>query len=162
MRGARVRSQTSDGGGGAGGAESAPGRSLRRRHARWGWSRGVHPGREFTDWIAEATAGDAWLREHPPEIEWGVGGVPPAEIAVSDPIVQTLIAAGGDLGQTRGIGGLDNWHDGATLTVEAGIPAVCFGPGDIHRAHTVDECVPIRDLVACAQRIALAALRFCG
>jgi hypothetical protein len=23
------------------------------------------------------------------------------------------------------IGGLDNWHDGATLVLEAGIPAVC-------------------------------------
>ncbi len=118
--------------------------------------------REFTRWIAEETAGDPWLRDHPPEITWGVGGVPPAEVPAGDPIVQTLLAAGRDLGQPHELGGLDNWHDGATLTVEAGIPAVCFGPGDIHRAHTVDECVPIRDLVACAQRIALAAMRFCG
>jgi acetylornithine deacetylase len=117
---------------------------------------------EFTQWIAEATAGDPWLRDHPPEIAWGVGGVPPAEVPAGDPIVQALLAAGRDLGQPHELGGLDNWHDGATLTVEAGIPAVCFGPGDIHRAHTVDECVPIRDLVACAQRIALAAMRFCG
>ena len=118
--------------------------------------------REFTDWIADAAAADPWLREHPPEIVWGVGGVPPAEVAEDDPIVQTLLAAGDDLGQIRQLGGLDNWHDGATLTVEAGIPAVCFGPGDVHRAHTADEYVPIDDLVACAQRIALAAMRFCG
>jgi acetylornithine deacetylase len=118
--------------------------------------------REFTDWIADAAAADPWLREHPPEIAWGVGGVPPAEVAEDDPIVQTLLRAGGDLGQEQRLGGLDNWHDGATLTVEAGIPAVCFGPGDVHRAHTADEYVPIDDLVACAQRIALAAMRFCG
>ena len=117
---------------------------------------------EFSDWIADATSGDPWLREHPPEIVWGVGGVPPSEVAEDDPIVQALLAAGGDLGQLQRLGGLDNWHDGATLTVEAGIPAVCFGPGDVHRAHTVDEHVPIDDLVACAQRIALTALRFCG
>jgi acetylornithine deacetylase len=117
--------------------------------------------REFTEWIAEAAAGDPWLAAHPPEIVWGVGGVPPAEVPTDDPIVQALLAAGGDLGQPQRIGGLDNWHDGATLTVEAGIPAVCFGPGDVHRAHTVDEYVPIDDLVACAQRIALTALRFC-
>jgi acetylornithine deacetylase len=118
--------------------------------------------REFTDWIADAAAADPWLREHPPEIAWGVGGVPPAEVAENDPIVQALLAAGDDLGQIRQLGGLDNWHDGATLTVEAGIPAVCFGPGDVHRAHTADEYVPIDDLVACAQRIALTAMRFCG
>ena len=70
--------------------------------------------------------------------------------------MQALLGAGGDLGQSGELGGLDNWHDGATLTVEAGIPAVCFGPGDVHRAHTVDEYVPIDDLVACAQRIALS------
>jgi acetylornithine deacetylase len=117
---------------------------------------------EFSDWIMEATRGDDWLREHPPEIEWSVGGVPPAEVAVDDPIVQALLAAGGDLAQPQTLGGLDNWHDGATLTVEAGIPAVCFGPGDVHRAHTVDEFVPVDDLVACAQRIAVTAMRFCG
>jgi len=76
--------------------------------------------------------------------------------------VQALVEAGLDLGQPHHLGGLDNWHDGATLTVEAGIPAVCFGPGDIHRAHTADEYVPIDDLVACAQRIALTAMRFCN
>jgi acetylornithine deacetylase len=118
--------------------------------------------REFTEWIADAAAGDPWLLANPPEIVWGVGGVPPAEVATDDAIVQTLLTAGGDLDQPRRIGGMDNWHDGATLTVEAGIPAVCFGPGDVHRAHTVDECVPIDELVACAQRIALTALRFCG
>jgi acetylornithine deacetylase len=123
---------------------------------------GTRVEREFETWIAEAAARDPWLREHPPEVVWGVGGVPPAEVADDDPIVQTLVAAGRDLGQPHELGGLDNWHDGATLTVEAGIPAVCFGPGDIHRAHTADEFVPIEDLVACAQRIALTAMRFCA
>ena len=42
------------------------------------------------------------------------------------------------------------------------MPAVCFGPGDIANAHTVDETVPVADLVACAQGIAVAAMRFCG
>ena len=42
----------------------------------------------------------------------------------------------------------DTGHDGATLTVEAGIPAVCFRPDDDHRAHTVDEYVVVDDIVA--------------
>src|SRR3954454_4009390 len=50
--------------------------------------------REFEAWIAEAPAPVPWRREHPPEVVWGVGGVPPAEVADDDPIVQTLVAAG--------------------------------------------------------------------
>ncbi len=125
-----------------------------------GWGSGVMD--EFTSWIARAAEADPWLRRHPPTIEWVVGEVPPAEVSADDPIVTALIGAQRDLGRTARLGGLDNWHDGATLVVEGCIPAVCFGPGDIHQAHAVDECVPIADLVACAQGIAVAAMRFCG
>jgi acetylornithine deacetylase len=102
------------------------------------------------------------LREHPPRIEWLVGEVPPAEVDAGDPVVTALLDAQRALGREAKLGGLDNWHDGATLVVEGGIPAVCFGPGDVHRAHTADESVPIADLVACAEGIAVAAMRFCG
>ena len=98
----------------------------------------------------------------PPTIEWVVGEVPPAEVAADDPIVKALLEAQRDLGRTGRLGGLDNWHDGATLVVEAGIPSVCFGPGDIQQAHGVDESVPVADLVACAQGVAVTAMRFCG
>jgi acetylornithine deacetylase len=125
-----------------------------------GWGREVEA--EFEAWIAAAAAADPWLREHPPAIDWLVGGVPPAEVDARDPVVQALLGAERDLHRSPRLGGLDNWHDGATLVVEGGIPAVCYGPGDIHRAHTVDESVPVADLVACAQGIAVAAMRFCG
>jgi acetylornithine deacetylase len=46
--------------------------------------------------------------------------------------------------------------------VEAGIPAICLGPGQISLAHTSAESVPIADLVVCAQAIVVAAMRFCG
>lgn len=65
-------------------------------------------------------------------------------------------------GRPGGIGGMDNWHDGATLTVEAEIPAICLGPGDSYLAHTTSESVPVADLVACAQILAITALRFCS
>ena len=44
MRSARIHSQTSDGGGGVGRAEAEAGRPLRRRNARWSWSRREHIG----------------------------------------------------------------------------------------------------------------------
>jgi acetylornithine deacetylase len=118
--------------------------------------------REFEAWIARAAAADPWLRDHPPRIEWQDGGWPPAEVSPAEPVVEVLLGAQRGLGRRARLGGLDNWHDGATLIVEAGIPAVCYGPGDIGLAHGADEHVPIAELVACAQGIALAAIRFCG
>jgi acetylornithine deacetylase len=124
-----------------------------------GWGTKVE--REFTDWINRAAAADPWLARHPPTIEWTVGGVPPAQVDPDEPIVQTALAAVQAIGRLGKLGGLDNWHDGATLTVEAAIPAICLGPGDIQLAHTTNESVPITDLVACAQALAVTAMRFC-
>ena len=87
--------------------------------------------------------------------------MPPAEVPVDHPIVTTALGAASATGRPSKLGGLDNWHDGATLVVEAGIPAICLGPGDVRLAHTAAESVPIADLVACAQALAVTAMRFC-
>lgn len=125
-----------------------------------GWGSRVE--REFTEWILAETARDPWLAEHPPRIAWLLGGVPPAAVPIDHPIVTTALAAASDVGADSVLGGLDNWHDGATLTVEGGIPAICVGPGDIALAHTASESVPIAELVACSQALAVTAMRFCG
>jgi acetylornithine deacetylase len=117
---------------------------------------------EFVDWIRRAADADPWLAAHPPRIEWAAGEVSPAEVPADDPVVEAAVGAVRAVGREGRLGGLDNWHDGATLTVEAGIPAICLGPGDVHLAHTSSESVPVADLVACAQALAVAAMRFCG
>jgi acetylornithine deacetylase len=75
--------------------------------------------------------------------------------------------ASADIGRPGKIGGLDSWYDGATLTQLGGIPSIAYGPpgfsaDGLSVAHTVDEFVPVDGLVACAQGIAVAAMRFCG
>ena len=40
--------------------------------------------------------------------------------------------------------------DDAAFLNEAGIPAVCYGPGSIEQAHTDDEWVDIRQVHTCA------------
>jgi acetylornithine deacetylase/succinyl-diaminopimelate desuccinylase-like protein len=57
---------------------------------------------------------------------------------------------------------MDSWHDGATFTRFGATPSICFGPGELEQAHTIDESVRIADLVAGSQALAVAALRFCG
>lgn len=118
--------------------------------------------REFEDWVARAAAADNWLRAHPPVVDWEIGGVPPAEVSAGEPIVAAVGDAARALGRAAPLAGFDNWHDGAWLIVEGGIPTVCFGPRALRVAHTVDEHVPVADLVACAQTLALTAMRFCG
>jgi acetylornithine deacetylase len=123
-----------------------------------GWGTAVQA--EIVDRIECAAKADAWLAENPPTIEWATGGVPAAEISAEEPIVQTMLAAGADIGRSGQLAGT-GWVDGATFT-RSGTPSICFGPGDSRLAHAVDEHVPIDSLVHGAQALAIAALRFCG
>jgi acetylornithine deacetylase len=116
---------------------------------------------EVEEWVGRACAADPWLVEHPPSFTW-TADIPPMEIPPGDPIVQTVLTASADVGEPARLAGLDSWYDGATYTLSAGTPSVAFGPRSIAWAHTIDEHVPVDDLVRCAQAIALAAVRFCG
>jgi acetylornithine deacetylase len=130
-----------------------------------GWGAAVR--REVEQWIVKETAHDDWLAAHPPRINWWANGVMPMEIPEWTPIVATMLDAGADLRLRRELGGLDSWYDGATFTHLAGIPSVGYGPPGFDPdgatvAHTIDEYVPVDGLVACAQALAVAAMRFCG
>ena len=123
--------------------------------------------REVEQWIARETAQDEWLREHPPVIEWWSNPVMPFEISPDEPIVSIMQRATADVGRPGRLGGLDSWYDGATLTRLAGIPSVGYGPPGfdaegVSVAHMIDEYVPVDGLVASAQGLAVAAMRFCG
>src|SRR5687767_15955587 len=69
----------------------------------------------------------------------------PSDVAVDAPVVERLRRAlEGEKIPVR-IEGLSAWTDAALLN-EAGIPAVCFGPGDISLAHAAEEYVPVEDI----------------
>jgi acetylornithine deacetylase len=131
-----------------------------------GWGSSVR--REVEEWIVrDCAARDDWLAEHPPVFEWWPNPVMPMDIPASDPIVATMTDATSDVGRPGRISGLDSWYDGATLTQLAGIPSIGYGPPGIDAegvsvAHMIDEHVPVEGLVACAQGLAVAAMRFCG
>jgi acetylornithine deacetylase len=124
-----------------------------------GWGRDVEA--EIAAWVARAADADAWLREHPPVVEWDLD-IPPAEVNPELPIVRTMLAATAAAGRPGGLGGLDSWFDAATFTRFGATPSIGYGPRSIAWAHTVDEYVPVDDLVACAQALALAAVEHCG
>jgi acetylornithine deacetylase len=103
---------------------------------------------------------DSWLASHPPTFRWHTE-VNPSDTPVDTPSVQALLGANAALGLPVRLGGLGSWYDGATFALETGTPSLMYGPSSIDWAHTVGEYVPIDDLVACAQGIAVAGWRLC-
>jgi acetylornithine deacetylase len=124
-----------------------------------GWGSAVEA--EVAERLSRAAATDDWLAEHPPAIRWSTG-VMPMEISPEEPIVAATLEAAGDVGRAGELAGLDSWYDGATFTLLGGTPAIAFGPSGFGTAHAIDEYVPVDDLVACAQALAVTAVRFCG
>jgi acetylornithine deacetylase len=73
-------------------------------------------------------------------------------------VVQSLAGALRDAGEPVRIDGMTAWTDAALLT-DAGIPAICFGPGDITLAHAAEEWVEVEEIERAVQvlvRLALA------
>ena len=118
---------------------------------------------EFEDYIHRVAQTDPWLREHPPEIEWGIGGVafPPVEVLPEHPLIQTVSRAHEQIvGQPR-YPGFEAVTDIAWFAAK-GIPGFMYGPGPIATAHAVDECVDIAELITCTKVLALTIVDWCG
>ncbi len=82
---------------------------------------------------------------------------PPNDVPVSSPVVLALQSALAAAGLPPSVDGLSCWTDAALLTA-AGIPAVCFGPGDIARAHGAEEWIDEHELLIAADVLE----RVCG
>lgn len=82
---------------------------------------------------------------------------PPSDVPLEAPVVQQLQAAiAGEQLPVR-VEGMSAWTDAALLN-EAGIPAVCFGPGDISLAHAAEEWIPLAEIDAATAVLARLAL----
>ena len=84
---------------------------------------------------------------------------PSSDVSPDHPAVRALLDAAVAEGLEPRIEGMTAWVD-AALLVQAGVPAVCFGPGSIGKAHTADEYVPVDEIVAAASVLARFTRRF--
>ena len=105
--------------------------------------------------IAEAAAGDEFLRDHPPTVEFVGGRFSSARVPSDHPLPLSLAdAAEATLGRRPAFLGEPYGADMRLLVNEGRTPTVIFGPGHVAVAHSADEFVPLDDVVACARVLA--------
>jgi acetylornithine deacetylase len=69
----------------------------------------------------------------------------PSDVSVDAPVVEMLRSAMVAEDLDVSVEGMSAWTDAAILN-GAGIPAICFGPGDISLAHAAEEFVSIAEI----------------
>jgi acetylornithine deacetylase len=85
---------------------------------------------------------------------------PPSDVALEAPIVRSLSTALEDCHENIQVAGMTAWTDAALLN-DAGIPAICFGPGDIRLAHAAEEWVPIAEIERATRVLTRLATSWC-
>jgi acetylornithine deacetylase len=119
---------------------------------------------ELEEALAEACTVDAWLRDHPVEIEWWGGQFASGRLPADSDLVQRVqaahrIASGNTPNEVYGA---PYGSDLRLLTGLADIPTLQYGPGDARLAHGAAEAVPIEQVMTTARTLALLALDVCG
>lgn len=85
----------------------------------------------------------------------------PSDVPVDAPLVRGLSQALDMCGEATRVEGMSAWTDAALLN-EAGIPAVCFGPGDISLAHAAEEYIPLDEIDRAAAVLTEFARNWCA
>lgn len=118
--------------------------------------------REFEACLAEVSAGDPWLRVHPPRVLW-TDVFESAVLDTGHPLFGVLdravVAVTGHRPPVKGV----TYGSDMRLFVRVGqTPALLFGPGDVRKAHAVDEYVEWREVETAATVLAVALTEWCG
>ena len=86
---------------------------------------------------------------------------PPSDVAVDAPLVTALSAMLADRGMSTACVGMSAWTDAALFNA-AGMPAVCFGPGDMGLAHAAEEYIELAQVEQATEILMALATRWCS
>ncbi|MEO9019854.1 MAG: ArgE/DapE family deacylase [Gemmatimonadaceae bacterium] len=106
------------------------------------------PGESSRTFLDELAAATAMVRNTHPDLTVDISitaSQAASDVARDAPVVVGLLDAMGADRLPARVEGMSAWTDAALLN-EAGIPAICFGPGDIALAHSATEFVPVSEI----------------
>jgi acetylornithine deacetylase len=114
------------------------------------------------DRVAAFCAGHPFLSGAPARVSWTGGSFASGRLPEGHPLLHrvrgAVADAGGGIPPERSLsGGTD-----LRLYAAAGVPALVYGPGDLHQAHGPQESVPVAEVVTAARALALLVLRSAG
>ena len=122
------------------------------------------PGETGDDVVAEVRRACDAVRARRPQLSAAVTLLTaqgPSDVSTDAPVVQALQSALRECGETVRVSGMSAWTDAALLNA-AGIPAICFGPGDISLAHAAEEYIPLPEIDRATSVLATLARRWCA
>lgn len=111
------------------------------------------PGETIASVVAEVEAACARVKQRRPDFDATVSarfGQPPSDVSIEAPVVRCLERALRAERERVSVAGMSAWTDAAILN-EAGIPAICFGPGDIRLAHAAEEWIETGEIERAAR-----------
>lgn len=120
------------------------------------------PGETTPTVMAEIEEAFARVRARRPDLDASVSMIfeqPPSDVSIEAPIVMALDGALRACGEEVKVFGMSAWTDAAILN-EAGIPAICFGPGDIGLAHAAEEYVRVDEIERATLVLAALAMEW--
>ncbi|MCR8631351.1 acetylornithine deacetylase [Paenibacillus radicis (ex Xue et al. 2023)] len=111
--------------------------------------------KEIEAHLLQVAQGDIWLRENPPQFEWGGSSMiedrgeifPSLEVDSNHPAVLALMSSHESIIREQATVDVSPTVTDGGWFGDAGIPAAIYGPGDLRNAHAVNEQVSIEQLV---------------
>jgi acetylornithine deacetylase len=117
---------------------------------------------EFETAVAHACAADSWLSTHPARVSWPGGVFASGRLPAGHHLLDDAGRAVSDAAGWEPVAQGAPYGSDLRLYAAAGVPTIQLGPGSVASAHTVDESVPLGEIVAFARVYAVLALRLCG
>jgi acetylornithine deacetylase len=127
--------------------------------------RGADVQKEIESSVHKMARKDAWMKNHPPSVEWWGARREAYEVPRDSPIVKTIEGSVKSVVGPCTLFGTSSASDAAFLVPKVGayggIPTVWYGPGGAG-AHTFDEYVIADEIIETAKVYAKTAVDWCG